>query len=110
MKLTIPSETPDYAVTVSPALFSFSIEQDRWTDWAGTTAPNEFTYNVLNNLRDITGTAPWVRIGADSEDHTFFDPSVEVHLSFCDLIYLILMIILVFKCDISSIFQYCAVS
>jgi len=31
-------------------LVSLSIEQDRWIDWAGTTEPNTFFNNVLDNL------------------------------------------------------------
>ncbi|KZP27312.1 glycoside hydrolase family 79 protein [Athelia psychrophila] len=65
------------AVTVSPSLCSFSIEQDRWPDWAGTTTKNTFFYNALENLKQITGEPPWIRIGADSEDHTNFNPATE---------------------------------
>lgn len=68
------------AVTVSPSLCSFSIEQDRWPDWAGTTTKNTFFYNALENLKQITGEPPWIRIGADSEDHTNFNPATEVCL------------------------------
>ena len=35
-------------------------------------------YNVLDNVKQITGEPPFVRVGADSEDHTDFDPNVEV--------------------------------
>ncbi|KAJ7058749.1 glycoside hydrolase family 79 protein [Mycena amicta] len=58
-------------------LFSLSIEQDTWTDWAGTTAPNTYLVNVLNNLKQRTGEPPWFRIGADSEDTTDFNPALE---------------------------------
>ncbi|KAF7970112.1 hypothetical protein HWV62_24994 [Athelia sp. TMB] len=65
------------AVTLSPSLVSFSIEQDRWPEWAGETARNTFFYNALENLRQKTGEPPWIRIGADSEDHTNFNAATQ---------------------------------
>ncbi|KAG1725351.1 glycoside hydrolase family 79 protein [Suillus paluster] len=58
-------------------LVSLSIEQDRWVDWAGTTEPNKFFNNVLDNLVQITNTPPFVRIGGSSEDHTDFSYDIE---------------------------------
>ncbi|EIN04939.1 glycoside hydrolase family 79 protein [Punctularia strigosozonata HHB-11173 SS5] len=76
VSVVVPTYAPAGAPTVSPGLISYSIEQDRWTDWVGTTSPNQFFFNVLDNVKQITGHAPWLRVGADSEDHTVFDPSV----------------------------------
>lgn len=76
--VSIPLTAPSSAPQIAPDLLSFSIEQDRWVEWAGNTSKNTFFYNALNNLKQITGASPWVRIGADSEDHTNFDPSLEV--------------------------------
>ncbi|KAG6843890.1 hypothetical protein H0H87_011961 [Tephrocybe sp. NHM501043] len=50
---------------------------DRWTDWAGTTSRNEFFFNTLDNLKQITGHPPNIRIGANSEDHTNFRQDTE---------------------------------
>ncbi|KII84460.1 glycoside hydrolase family 79 protein [Plicaturopsis crispa FD-325 SS-3] len=77
LDVSVPVSAPSKAPTVSPALVSFSIEQDRWLDWAGSTSRNEFAYNAFNNLKEITGTPPWIRIGADSEDHTNFNPRIQ---------------------------------
>lgn len=66
------------AVQLSPSLASFSIEQDRWVDWAGMNAENPFFYNALDNLKQITGEPPWIRIGGDSEDHTNFNAQTQV--------------------------------
>ncbi|KAJ6607350.1 glycoside hydrolase family 79 protein [Mycena sp. CBHHK59/15] len=66
--------SPGGAPVISPSLISLSIEQDRWTDWAGTTSRNEFFHNTLDNLQQITGSPPDIRIGANSEDHTNFNP------------------------------------
>ncbi|KIJ48636.1 glycoside hydrolase family 79 protein, partial [Sphaerobolus stellatus SS14] len=57
---------------------SFSIEQDRWPDWVGTDSANRFTLNALNNLKALTGTPSKIRVGADSEDHTVWSPTVTV--------------------------------
>jgi hypothetical protein len=32
----------------------------------------------MDNLRARTGEPPWIRVGANSEDKTFFDPNTEV--------------------------------
>lgn len=78
--VTIPLCAPSSAPSVAPDLVSLSIEQDRWVDWAGTTGKNQFFYNALDNLVQITRSPPFIRIGADSEDHTDFSYSVEVYL------------------------------
>lgn len=74
------SSTPDTtsAVKLSPSLVSFSIEQDLWAEWVGTTTKNAFFYNALDNLQKLTGEPPFIRIGADSEDHTNFDFGTQV--------------------------------
>lgn len=78
VSLNIPLAAPSNAVSLDPALVSFSIEQDRWPDWAGIDAPNTFFLNTLGNLAQRTGTPPWIRIGANSEDHTDFSNHVDV--------------------------------
>ncbi|KAF8428843.1 glycoside hydrolase family 79 protein [Boletus edulis BED1] len=75
--VTIPLSAPSGASSVAPDLVSLSIEQDRWVDWAGTTEQNQFFYNALDNLAQITNLPPFIRIGADSEDHTDFSYDVE---------------------------------
>ena len=72
------SSAPSKAVPVLQSLISFSIEQDRWTDWVGTTERNDFFFNTLDNLNQLTGIPPQIRIGANSEDHTNFDQNVQV--------------------------------
>ncbi|KAF8802474.1 glycoside hydrolase family 79 protein [Phlegmacium glaucopus] len=77
--LDVPvSLTPPAAASpVSQSLLSFSIEQDRWTDWVGTTSRNDFFFNTLDNLQQLTGLPPQIRIGANSEDHTNFGDNVQ---------------------------------
>ncbi|KAJ7597554.1 glycoside hydrolase family 79 protein [Mycena floridula] len=77
LTVSVPLSPPTTAPTLSPALISFSIEQDRWTDWSGTTSRNQFFFNTLDNLKQLTGQAPHIRIGANSEDHTDFNSDLE---------------------------------
>lgn len=95
--VTVPLAAPTAAPVISQSLFSLSIEQDRWTDWVGTTARNTFFFNTLDNLAGLAGQPPHIRIGADSEvvtsihalayvslkhrdtqDHTNFNPNIQV--------------------------------
>jgi hypothetical protein len=76
---------PGNASAVNHVLVSFSIEQesDRWPDWAGVGGPYPLVVNALTNLARLTGTPPWIRIGADSEDRTLFKPDVNVRICAC---------------------------
>jgi hypothetical protein len=78
--VTVPLTAPSSAPLYSRSLVSFSIEQDRWTDWVGQGEGNPLFFNTLNNLKQLTGEPARIRIGADSEDRTNFDPSVQVWL------------------------------
>ncbi|RDB30967.1 Beta-glucuronidase [Hypsizygus marmoreus] len=77
LNISIPRLAPATAPVVSPSLISLSIEMDRWIDWAGTTSRNQFFFNTLDNLKQITGSPPQIRIGANSEDHTDFRQDAE---------------------------------
>lgn len=78
LPISVPLSAPSSVATLNPDLLSFSIEQDLWTEWAGTSSPNTFFLNALGNLAQRTGQTPWIRIGADSEDHTNFNAAVQV--------------------------------
>ncbi|KAJ7635010.1 glycoside hydrolase family 79 protein [Roridomyces roridus] len=65
------------APSISRNHLGLSIEQDRWLDWAGNATRNSFFFNCLDNIVKITGVPPKIRIGADSEDHTDFNPNVQ---------------------------------
>jgi hypothetical protein len=78
LDVSIPTSPFPRAPKISPSFVSFSIEQDRWTDWVGLTSRNQFFINTLENLRYLTGVPPQIRIGANSEDHTNFNPCAKV--------------------------------
>ncbi|KAL0954722.1 hypothetical protein HGRIS_003675 [Hohenbuehelia grisea] len=73
LNVQIPLAPPSGAPSITPSLLSFSIEQDRWTDWVGSTSRNQFFFNTLDNLKQLSGSPPQIRIGANSEDHTNFN-------------------------------------
>lgn len=78
--LTIPRSYPSDAEPLDPRLVAFSLEGDRWPEWAGSRVgqPNRFTEQVLQNLYERTDFRPAVRVGADSEDRTHLDLSLHV--------------------------------
>lgn len=76
--VTIPFVAPTGATQVAQTLIGFSLEQDRWTDWVGLNSRNQFFFNVLDNLKISSGKPPFIRIGANSEDRTNFNPNVQV--------------------------------
>jgi hypothetical protein len=83
LDVSISQTPPITAVSVSPSFVSLSIEQDRWTDWVGNTSQNEYFFNTLDNLQQLTGEPPQLRIGADSEDKTNFGDNVQVLCCLC---------------------------
>ncbi|KIR53357.1 hypothetical protein I315_03947 [Cryptococcus gattii Ru294] len=76
----IPGNQPAWAEPLSPNLAAFSIEMDRWQDWAGQKVgePNQYVNQVLTNLGERTGVMPYLRVGANSEDRATIDLSFEV--------------------------------
>ena len=66
INITIPTSPPSTAQPLSRTLISFSLEQDRWPDWTGTTSRNEFTHAALTALGALTGQPPKIRVGANS--------------------------------------------
>ncbi|KAK0455621.1 glycoside hydrolase family 79 protein [Desarmillaria tabescens] len=78
VEVSLPLSAPSTAPEISASLLSFSIEGDGWMNWTGTTSKNQFLYNALDNLKALTGAPPNIRIGGNSEDHTNFNPSVEL--------------------------------
>ncbi|KAI0787956.1 hypothetical protein C8Q74DRAFT_1315715 [Fomes fomentarius] len=78
VNVSLPVSPPSGAQNLSSTLVSFSIEQDNWPSWAGTDSRNEFVHTALQNYAALTGRPPKIRVGANSEDHTFFSPTVTI--------------------------------
>ena len=75
---TVPFFAPDSSQPLSQTLLSFSIEQDRWPDWSGSNSRNQFTFDALSTYARLTGRPPKIRVGANTEDRTVWDPTVMV--------------------------------
>ena len=41
-------------------------------------APNEFSNNLLNNLGNLTGTKPYIRVGGNTQDYALYNASLKV--------------------------------
>ena len=78
VNVSLPLSAPSSSQPLSRTLVSLSIEQDRWPDWTGIKKRNQFTYNALQNFAELTGQPPKLRVGADSEDHTFWAPITDI--------------------------------
>jgi hypothetical protein len=81
LDVSIPLGATSDVPKISPSFISLSIEFDRWTEWAGNVSRNEFFYNTLDNLKQITGKPPSIRIGGNSLDATTFRADVQVWIS-----------------------------
>ncbi len=79
VNISVPISSSSDSQPLARTLVSFSIEADRWPDWSGVDSRNEFTYNALTALGKLTGEPPKIRVGGDSEDHTFWSPTVTVN-------------------------------
>ncbi|KAM0542983.1 hypothetical protein ACHAPJ_012540 [Fusarium lateritium] len=78
--LQLPTKRPEWAEKLSPHLAAFSLEMDRWTDWAGNEVgkPNKYFNQLLRNLGERTGHMPFLRVGANSQDRATVDLNVKV--------------------------------
>ncbi|KAI5920740.1 glycoside hydrolase family 79 protein [Camillea tinctor] len=64
------------------AFVSYSIEFSSFPDFAGNNShPNEFSNNLLNNLGNLTGTKPYIRVGGNTQDFAIYNSDLPVGLS-----------------------------
>jgi len=70
--LLVPTSLPSYAEHLDPQLVAFSIEADRWPDWAGHKVgePNPYTQQLLANLQQRIGLPPAIRVGGKSTSYS----------------------------------------
>ncbi|RDW89443.1 hypothetical protein BP6252_01475 [Coleophoma cylindrospora] len=61
------------------AFVSYSIEYAFFPDFAGNeSSPNTFSDNLLNNLGNLTGTKPYIRVGGNTQDYALYNASLTV--------------------------------
>ncbi|KAJ5336963.1 hypothetical protein MYU51_006263 [Penicillium brevicompactum] len=69
------------AAVLSPFV-SFSIEFSSFPDFAGNLSrPNKFSKNLLDNLGDLQGVKPYLRVGGNTQDLALYDPSLKTQIN-----------------------------
>ncbi|KAJ5108405.1 beta-glucuronidase [Penicillium angulare] len=80
----VVEETPpqDAAPPVLSPFVSFSIEFVYFPDYAGNkTEPNSFSNQLLENLGEIQGVRPHIRIGGNTQDYALFNSSLKTSIN-----------------------------
>ncbi|KAF2499314.1 hypothetical protein BU16DRAFT_570435 [Lophium mytilinum] len=61
------------------SFISYSIELAFFPDFAGNlSSPNAFSNTLLENIKEFSGTKPYIRVGGNTQDYAIYDPSLEV--------------------------------
>ncbi|KAK3677681.1 hypothetical protein LTR78_002531 [Recurvomyces mirabilis] len=76
--IAVTSEAPaSYGIPLE-SFVAFSIEFSSFPDFAGNlSAPNTFSNNLLNNLGNLIGTKPYIRVGGNTQDYAVFDSTLD---------------------------------
>ncbi|KAK4561080.1 hypothetical protein LTR86_005035 [Recurvomyces mirabilis] len=76
--IAVSGEAPaSYGIPLE-SFVAFSIEFSSFPDFAGNlSAPNTFSNNLLNNLGNLTGTKPYIRVGGNTQDYAVFDSTLD---------------------------------
>src|ERR1700761_2768510 len=70
--ISVSESTPAKAGVPLEGFVSFSIEFSSFPDFAGNAShPNTFSNNLLNNLGNLTGTKPYIRVGGNTQDYAY---------------------------------------
>jgi hypothetical protein len=76
--ITVPLTAPSTANAIPADYVAFSVELDGWLQWVGKDARNQFFFNALENLREMTGVPPRIRVGGRSGDIALYSQTVDV--------------------------------
>lgn len=77
--IPVSGTAPSNAGIPLEAFVSFSIEFSSFPDFAGNlSSPNTFSNNLLNNIGNLTGTKPYIRVGGNTQDYAVFNRSQNV--------------------------------
>jgi len=76
--VAVSDEVPAVYGIPLQSFVAFSIEFSSFPDFAGNlSAPNTFSNNLLNNLGNLTGTKPYIRVGGNTQDYAVFDSAQD---------------------------------
>lgn len=74
--VSVRGSPPSGAGIPFEAFVSYSIEFSSFVDYAGNTSnPNIFSDNLLNNIGQLAGTKPYIRVGGNTQDYAVFNKS-----------------------------------
>lgn len=74
----ISESPPDDAGVPLESFITYSIEFSSFIDFAGnTSAPNDFSDNLLNNIAKYAGIKPYIRMGGNTQDFAIFNESQD---------------------------------
>jgi hypothetical protein len=77
--LSVSTSAPSSAgAPVLDSFVSYSIEHYFFPDFTGNSSqPNNFSYNLLNVIGNLTGTLPLIRVGGNTQDFALYDPNLS---------------------------------
>ncbi|KAK4180146.1 hypothetical protein QBC36DRAFT_343164 [Triangularia setosa] len=74
--------TATSASEIFDGFVSFSIEFSSFPDFAGNNShPNTFSDNLLENIKHLTGTKPYIRVGGNTQDYALYNASLPYALN-----------------------------
>ena len=59
---------------------TFTFLNTNTTNLGNHSNPNKFSYNLLNNLKDILGHYPYIRVGGNTQDYALYNTSQKEQL------------------------------
>ncbi|KAF2209876.1 glycoside hydrolase family 79 protein [Cercospora zeae-maydis SCOH1-5] len=76
--VSVAESPPSDAGVPLESFVTYSIEFSSFPDFAGNrSTPNIFSDNLLNNLGDLQGTKPHIRVGGNTQDYAIFNQSLD---------------------------------
>jgi len=74
---TLPTQVGTDFPSIQEAFVSFGVEFIFFPDFSGnSSSPNTFSNNLLDNIGNISGTKPYLRVGGNSQDYAIYDANL----------------------------------
>ncbi|KAJ5917815.1 hypothetical protein N7454_010190 [Penicillium verhagenii] len=81
--VTVSQSAPeDAGAAILRPFVSFSIEFASFPDFAGNLSlPNKFSDQLLDNLANLQGIKPYIRVGGNTQDFALYDPNLKTGIN-----------------------------
>ncbi|KAJ5769363.1 hypothetical protein N7520_003922 [Penicillium odoratum] len=81
--VTVSKSAPDNAgAAILRPFVSFSIELASFPEYAGNLSkPNKFSNQLLDNLADLQGVKPYIRVGGNTQDFALYDANLRTGIN-----------------------------